>query len=134
MLDLAKMTFRGLIHYLTGSFDVGDAERSLGKMALSSLSFMVAIANAQRTFKKKAMSLHHPAFLWVSIVCQVSAKIVSLCYLIHAAGGLSSALWAFLAHFLCVLFIKAVLEQGGNSKALKTFWPFFGFVAFFSPF
>ena len=114
MVDLAKMTLRGLIHYLTfeRAFEVGDAERSLGKMALSSLSFMVAIANAQRTFKKKAMNLYHPVFLWVSIVCQVSAKIVSLCYLIHAAGSLSSALWAFLAHFLGVLAIKAVLEQG----------------------
>ena len=122
-LDLAWMAFRGLVHFLTGAFEVGDAERSLGKMALSSLSFMVAIANAQRTFKKKAMSLHHPAFLWVSIVCQVSAKTVSLCYLIHAAaGGLSAALWAFLAHFAGVLAIKAVLEQGegqGRYSALS---------------
>ena len=66
---MAWMAFRGLVHFLTGAFEVGDAERSLGKMALSSLSFMVAIANAQRTFKKKAMGLYHPVFLWISRQC-----------------------------------------------------------------
>ena len=42
----------------------------------------------------------------------MSGRTVSLCYLIHATGSLSSALWAFLAHFSCVLAVKAVLEQG----------------------
>ena len=113
IVDLAKMTFKGLVFYLTfEAFEVGDAERSLGKMALSSLSFMVAIANAQRIFKKKAMGLHHPVFLWGSVLCQVSARTVSLCYLIHATSGLSGALWAFLTHFSVVVVIKALLEQG----------------------
>ena len=115
-------TYNGFIFFLSfGVKAADDNEKSLGKMFMSLMALVFSVAACYRTLKRGALKMSNTFFIYISLFCQVFARIFSLALYFFAMRDFMPAIPIFLAsHFAIVFAIKWTFERTRHSGGMMS--------------
>ena len=115
--------FNGILHFATFSklSAENEVEKSLGKLLLTILSLVLSIAGCYKIQKRGAFSLGDMPLVYLSLLVQVVARIVSFALAFFAMDNFRT--WFpihILTHFSLVFLIKSVFGKTSHIKGAQT--------------
>lgn len=74
--ELIDAIYTGVVFFLSFSYkSATDIEKSLGKLMMSLLALVLGVAACYRTLKRGAVRVSNTAFIYVSLMLQIFARI-----------------------------------------------------------
>lgn len=116
---LIDKTYNGVIFFLTFSFKhATDIEKSLGKLFMSLVALVAGVAACYRTLKRGAVRVSNTYFIYLSLLCQVFARIFSIGLFFFAVREFYPFVFMVAGHLLVVYVIKFTFERARHTHGM----------------